>query len=93
MANDAYELQGLNGFDKVANGQDFIAAKGHTRGFQVKVSGTFEYTALSPKNQAITFTGVALDPPSFIGGPIYALSVSGGGEAAVFPTTADYTIS
>jgi hypothetical protein len=93
MADDAYVLQGLNGFDKVPDGETFTATKGHSRGFQVTASGSFTYTGKSPKNATITFTGVLLDPPAYIGGPILTLAAAGGGEAAVFPTGTDYAIA
>jgi hypothetical protein len=93
MENDAGKLQGMNGPDRVADGQTFTASSGsESRGFQVIQSGTFTWAAKSPKNQTVAFTTITLDPPSFIGGPIGTLTVGGGGEAAVFPKGTSYTI-
>lgn len=93
MANDAYDLQGQNGLDLVDDGQAFAVTDGcKTRGFQVAVSGTFTYKGTSPKGGEVEFTNIALDPPSYIGGPLHSLVVSGGGQAAVFPTSKSYTI-
>lgn len=89
MARGAYDLQGLNGFDRVPDGSLFA---GKTAGFQVTVSGTFTYSGKSPQNETVTFTSVALDPPSYIGGNIDSVEAGGGGECAVFPMNTSYSI-
>jgi hypothetical protein len=87
MGNDAYELQGLNGWQLVEDGYEFA---GRSRGFQVALDGTFVATEA---NNGAFAGGLALNQGFFVGGIITALTVSGGGAAFVFPMDSDYQIT
>lgn len=87
MGNDAYELQGLNGWQLVEDGYEFA---GRSRGFQVALDGTFVATEA---NNGAFAAGLALSQGFFVGGVITSLIVSGGGAAFVFPMDNNYGIS
>jgi len=89
MAEDAYQLQGLDGWEIVDSGQTFT---GRSRGFQVLVAGSFDATTQSPLNIQSTFSGVPLTPGFYSGGIILTLTPSLSGTALVYPLDSNYTI-
>lgn len=89
MSQPDYKLQGLDGWERVADGQSFT---GRSRGFQVLVDGTFTATNRTPKNTTASIPGDALIQGMYVGGVILSLAVTGGGAALVYPMTNDYTI-
>jgi hypothetical protein len=88
MANDAYQLQGLNGGVAVAAGQTFT---GMSRGLQVAVDADFGYDLVNPHGVPVTLSVTAIPAGIFLGGPVSEIAVSSGIVVA-FPTSTDYTV-
>jgi hypothetical protein len=90
MQPEAYKLQGLDGWVRIADGQSFT---GRSRGFQVLLDGTFTATNLTPKNTTSSIPGDALVQGMYVGGVILTLAVAGGGAALVYPMNSEYTVA
>lgn len=89
-ANDAWDLQGMNGGVPVEAGETFT---GLSRGFQVLDDAIVAYSMVKPDGltQAVAPIGTHAIGV-YIGGPIVSLAVTSG-TVSVFPTSTDYTIA
>lgn len=89
MANDAYQLQGRDGWDIVGPGQSFT---GRSRGAQVVEDADVVFTNRSPKNEVKAVSLSAAPAGLFVGGTITVVDVTTG-QVLVYPDSADYTIA
>jgi hypothetical protein len=88
-ANDAYQLQGRNGLDKVEAGQTF---SGRSVGFLVGEEGQMEFVALKVDGTDVTVQLASAKVGFFPGGTVTELVVTTG-VALVYPLDNDYTIT
>lgn len=88
MANDAWDLQGLNGGVAIAPGQTFT---GMSRGLQVVNDASFDYDLVNPAGAPVTLSVTAALTGVYLGGPVSAITVSSGLVVA-FPTAKAYTV-
>jgi len=89
MANDAFQLQGLNGGVPIGAGETFT---GMSRGLQVVEDAAFDYDLVNPLGTAATVTVASLAAGIFLGGPVSEIVVTSGIVVA-FPASTDYTVS
>lgn len=87
-ANDAYQLQGRNGLDKVTAGQAFT---GRSAGMLVAADGVMEFVALTVSGQDCTVQLAAAVTGFFSGGTVTEVTVTSG-IALVYPLDDNYTI-
>jgi hypothetical protein len=93
MANEAFQLQGLNGGVPVAPGQTFTAGVGCvSRGLQVVQDAEFDYDLVNPSGSAVTISVTAIPAGVYFGGPVSEIAVTSGIVVA-FPTSTDYTVA
>jgi hypothetical protein len=88
MANDAFQLQGLNGGVAIAAGQTFY---GVSRGLQVIAAADFSYDLVNPHGQPVPVSAGGISAGVFFGGQVTEIAVSTGTVVA-FPTSTDYTV-
>ena len=89
MANDAFQLQGLNGGVAIAAGQTFT---GMSRGLQVVADAAFDYDLVNPQGTPVTVSVASLTAGIFLGGPVSEIAVASGIVVA-FPASTDYTVA
>lgn len=87
-ANDAWELQGMNGGVAVTTGQTFT---GVSRGVLCALTGDAGVDLVNPRGAAVTITLTAYPTGVRIDGPITSVAPSSG-IWIVYPTSTDYTV-
>lgn len=87
-ANDAWDLQGMNGGIPLTNGQVFT---GLSRGVQILETADVDLVMVGPTGATVPVSLFSVSGIQYIGGPMSSVTV-GSGTVTVFPTSTDYTI-